>query len=179
MAQTPLSASSPGYATPGDLLTYVDARPLGDWASDTGARIDVAAFSTNAVLLAACAGASGEVESVVCRASRLLPVDLQALTGSARQFLKKIVCGRAIDDVYGRRHRSDKKPQIVEWAEKVLDEIGTGRRIFPTLESEDAGLIHYHRETVQENILRGGITQVARRYWGTRTDMIPPPPFAG
>lgn len=176
MAQTPVSGDS-AYITAAELLLFVDYRTLSDLCTDTdGPRPLKTDFSdattdlgakTQAILKAA----SGYVEMACLNGGRYTPDDLAALTGNQAQALKKLVANLALWDFYTRRPDTTmpEPPQAVE-ANRILDAVAAGEKIFGTQQAMDAGRLELTVETPIDVENRNLVTFQAERMFGRRAN---------
>lgn len=128
-------------ATVSDLVARWDQRLLADLASDTGT--PESSLSTNARVLAALEGASGQVRSAVLQGQRYTVEDLANLGPEDSAYLKDIVCGLAVLrlavcrlNVLGEQVYKDLRQDLQE----RLEELARGERIFATAQAQEAGL---------------------------------------
>lgn len=140
MSKTSNSASTP-YATPADYVNRIDWTITGDLVRTDGGQSTIEELQSDPRLAAALADASGLLESA-CLAGQFYTVaDLQSLTGNSLSFLKRIVCGLAINYVRQLRGIAEESdaPQYKE-AKAFLEQLRSGERIFAFAETEAAGL---------------------------------------
>ena len=128
-------------ATVNDLVTRWDQRIVADLASDSGQ--PAADLQSNARVLAALSGASGEVRAAVLKGRRYTLEDLQTLSADDAAYLKDLVCGLAILRLAVTRVNT-LGAETVEALRKDmrerLAELERGERIFATESAQDGGL---------------------------------------
>jgi hypothetical protein len=115
------------------------------------------------------AAASGEVEAVATKGKRYTPSDLAALTGMSLEYLKRIVCCRAIDTLSRFKSRTKGDDVNAQWAEAQLYALAVGERIFGFVESENAGLpgtVDMAPESSEYDAKR--VSKLAGRFFGSR-----------
>lgn len=174
---TPASGSSP-YCTTAQLVSCSDERAVRQLLSDVGAMVtgDLDDDPTLALFLGA---ASGLVESAASTGERYLvnadENDLTALTGNSKLFLAKMVADLALHDLWTRRKNGkpgDRPPVNVERAEKFLEQLRLGERVFGILESQQSGALDTVVETSYEVDQRRGVIVEADRFFGRRNNRI-------
>lgn len=130
------------YATPADLTTRYDVTTIKDLASDTGEPI--ADVTTDVVVLAALADASGKIDAALSVSQMYDPEDdLEALTGNSLALLKRICCQLAMAFLLGRRPEKFAQESISrakQEAEEYLEMLRRGERVFGSAAHEAAGL---------------------------------------
>lgn len=172
MAKT-VSSASTSYCTAAQFLGFFDGRTVGDLCSDTGTRIAAAALLTDANLSLALKGASGELEAAVLLGNRYTVADLQALTSTYNSgiFLARIVAGLTFRDLLRRRPDLEiQKPPQSEEAEKIIQALSMGERIFAFSETANAGATEEDVETSRDVDDRRMVTWHTRRYFGRRSN---------
>lgn len=172
---TPNSSLTP-YATQADLLARYDARTLGDWAGDTGSRIDPVSLQTDPTLLLCLQDASGDIESACLVSERYSPADLNILTNQSKALLKRLTCDIALGYLSSRRPDVD-NPYGVQYALAMekLEQLRNGQRIFSLLEQGQAGIVDDAVETPDDVQARNMTTNIGRRYFGRRSNQYYPP----
>ena len=167
MAETPLTGSS-AYASTTDMVTRYDVRTLGDLLSDTNVRLTSAQVLASTVLTALLSSAAGDIEAAVVKSRRMLPEDLQALTGNALALLVDLNCRLAMVKTLARRPLSfEVKANSPEGlALQKLDRLTEGDNIFPTSEAATAGMKVTRAHTSPTS---NDLVSVARRYFGGLT----------
>jgi len=138
---TPRSSSS-AYATPDDMAARYDARTLCDLCSDTGSRLAPTALASSPRLLQILMDASGEVEAAAFVAGAYSPGDLAAMAGTASgALLARLVCDLAMGMLFDARpDREGAAPKYAEAAEKKLEALRKGQRVFGLAAQQDAGV---------------------------------------
>lgn len=140
MAQTPLTSATP-YATNADMIIAYDVRTLGQLLSDTNTSLTSSQVANSSLLTTLLLRASGRIESACVAGRRYLPVDLNALTGAAAEFLVDLTCDLCFGLVLKRRPiLAQNPPEQVKDALMTLQALRGGDRIFPTEEAADAGM---------------------------------------
>lgn len=84
------------YASSSDMVTRIREQTLMDLVTDTGDRPESAALLTDAKLLAALADASAVIDAALVVGRRYTPDQLEALTGSSQNLLKRMTCEIAL-----------------------------------------------------------------------------------
>jgi phage gp36-like protein len=133
------------FATAADMTKRYDVRLLGDLVSDGGVRVGHPDILVDVNLQTAIEDAAGEIMTALLTGRRYSEADLHALTGNSLQFLKRINCVLALDNLYGRRPWSDdqRRMQAIDKADAArndLDSLRTGKTVLNTEEAKDAGL---------------------------------------
>jgi hypothetical protein len=173
VAQTPNSASEP-YCTPANFLVYHDwklvASLVRDDESDLPTKADLLDDGTDAgeMVVAFLMAASGELESACQVAARYSPADLAALTGAGAARLSKLVADLAFWRLSQRRQPNAADPKNVPGAVQALedlDRLRDGERIFPFVESADAGLPSVSDPDLSQQA--NPLIQEASPYFGT------------
>ena len=115
-----------------DLLARGDRRDIAELAVDSESPVDDVAISTHANVLVALEDAEGEVIANLLAGGRYTTAQLEALTGSALSFLKRMICEIALLHLY--RRRPSWKPDLLEaykkLAEMYLERLAKGDAIF-------------------------------------------------
>ncbi len=134
------------FATPADMVLFVDQRRLQQLVSDSGTpAVDL---DNNNILLALLARASEEVQAAALVGKRYTTEELQELadSGSNGYFLVGLVCDLAYGYLVQRRGTGaadmDRQAPAFNKALTTLERLKTGEYIFPltnALSQEDAG----------------------------------------
>lgn len=140
MPLTPQSNPS-AYATPADLLTYHDARSVGQLCNDTDQQLDAAAIALDPVVNGCLDAASGQVEAACTAGGRYRPDDLAALTGVSKRHLVRLVCDLAYYALTARRFPETRPDQLgfAEVAYLALERLRLGEHVFGFVETAEAG----------------------------------------
>lgn len=173
MAQT-VSSSDSSYCTAAECVQRLDNRSLGDWLADDGTRLTSAQVLASTVLAALLQGASGEFESAIMVGERYTVEDIEALIAAdtnAAEFVKDIIANLVLLRAWGRRPRtaSEPIPPMAQWADKQLELLRTGTRIFGFAETTDAGKIEHSEMTADEIRRRPLLSNKLRRFFGRRS----------
>lgn len=179
MAKTPNSNSS-SYLTAAEFLKRKDWRTIADLCSDDDRRpATAAAFLADATKLANLQAllddAAGMVEAACLKGNCYTPEDLAALTGVGQKLLYRLIAD--LTEGYAIERRPDRKrptPPAYERALELLDMLATGQRIFPTVESMDAGNPEIEVEDAAIVEDRALTTYRADRFFGRRNNRIDP-----
>lgn len=171
MPQTPLSGDDP-FLTAARLWIYRDERRVLDLLLDAdapAAKADAEDPGTvaGARLLAALAGASGEVEEYALAGGRYDPDTLAALTGNSAVRLEGLVADLAFWRLAKRRW-PDVRPEDVSGAAEALaalERLGSGETVFGTVEAAAAGVTKY---ADLDRTGEGTTVLESRRYFGNR-----------
>lgn len=170
---TPNSNAS-SYLDATTYLTRVDWRTVGDLCSDTGSRLpqqQLLGPPVNANLQAALDDASGEVEAACTVGARYDPTDLAGLTGVSQKYLFRLIATLATAYLVQRRPELNKPlPPAYEAAQKALEYLAAGGRIFGLREVQQAGNPLTYKETVGDVWARDLIVTQGRRFFGRRVD---------
>lgn len=161
------------YATANDLISFKDARHLGDLCSDDGTRQPAGALANNAKITAALDAASGEIEAALLQGKRYTASDLSTLTGNSAAYLKKLTCDIAYWILWDRKpaYRPDdhSRDRVIEACQQALKMLRTGEHIFNVTAVKEAGVpdMDYPSEaTIRENNF---VVDIARpRYYPAR-----------
>lgn len=169
-------ASSTGLLPVAEFLKRVDPLAVGKLASDVaGVPVVAGALPTNPNVLAALLDASGLFESACSVGGRYskedIAVILAAPTTAACGMMWRILTDIAWAGLFERRPNKDiPTPPSLERSLAWLDMLADGRRIFPFLQSEDAGVMEVVHVTPDDIEQRNGAVYQARAFYGTRSD---------
>jgi len=175
MAQT-LASSTALLCPVAEFLKRVDRVAVAKLASDVpGVPVDQGSLASDPNVLAALQDASGLVESACSVGGRYSQADIAAIlaapTTAACGMLYRIVADIAWAGLFERRPNKDiPTPPSMERSLTWLDMLADGKRIFPFLQSEDAGVMQRVEATVDDVDQRNGAVYQARPFWGTRSD---------
>jgi len=128
-------------ATVQDLIDRYDRALLADLARDDGTA--EANLATNARILAALRGASGEVRSAIFQGKRYTLEDLNNLPEDDQAYLKDLVCSLALLRLTAARVTTIGEETWRVLRDDVrdkLEQLASGQRIFPTAGAQEAGL---------------------------------------
>lgn len=192
MAVKSINSGLSSYCSVVQFLKRYDARTVGDLVSDDGTRVTPSGLSSNAVLLALLQEASAKVEAAAVVGNRYSPADLAefanpttvgntAMAGSnMSEFLAGIVAHLTMPLLYRRRPDATlpMMPQLEE-AERLLNALADGVKIFGFQETMDAGIMDDEIETPTDVEARQLVTYTARRLFGTRNNRMWPQPTGG
>lgn len=170
MAQTPLSQASPGYLTVAGFLLRCDQRTVADLVSDDGTPVDTSTLASNEKLIAALVDASGLVEGSAMHGGRYTPSDLAALTGVAAGRLFRLITEIAVRYLYERRPDKGPAPEMSKLAEEDLKLLRSGESVFGTVETFAAQSMDHEVETARRVEDRNGVSFMARRLFGRRSN---------
>jgi len=174
MPQT-LASSTALLCPVSEFLKRVDVSAVGKLASDMATPIAPAALATNANVLAALQDAGGLFESACSVGGRYsqqdIAVILAAPTTAACGMMWRIITDIAWAGLFERRPNKDvPTPPSLERSLQWLDMLADGRRIFPFLQSEHAGVMQVVESSVDDVETRNGAVYQARAFYGTRSD---------
>lgn len=174
MAQTLASAAVP-LCPVAEFLRRVDQAAVAKLASNTGTPVPLANLPTDPNVIAALRSASGTFEAAASVGGRYSKEDLAAILAAtntnAQALLYQIVTDLAWAALFERRPNKDlPTPASMERSLQWLDWLSDGRRIFPFLESEAAGVIQHVESSVDDVEQRNGAVYQARAYYGRRSD---------
>lgn len=174
MVQT-LASSTDLLCPVSEFIKRVDQAAIGKLASNTTTPVSAAELLTDANVIAALRDASGIFESAASVGGRYskedIAVILAAANTNAQGMLFRIVADVAWAQLFERRPNKDiPTPASMERSLQWLDYLADGRRIFPFLESEEAGHIERIESSVDDIELRNGVVYQAQAYYGVRSD---------
>jgi hypothetical protein len=180
---TPVSSLTP-YCTASILLTYYDARQVGDLLYDTtpGQRATEATIlqpvttqtppnSPAATIANAINWASGEIESACLVAGKYSVQDLQSLTGMALASLQGLCADLAFWKLVCRRYPKQEMPDAIKWAFEKLERLRSGERIFGLEDQIEAGTPYVQPDTFADIQTRDLTTFQASRFFGRRANV--------
>lgn len=167
---TQISSLTP-YCTVSDFLNRFDTNDVGLWVSEIqGQKVGAKDLLTNPKLLAALNGASGELESACVVGERYQITDLQGLVGNSLDLARDIVSWltfKRLVDIHP--YRDAREHRMVFWAEKMLEDLRNGKRIFSILENAQAENIPDPQFlTSQDLVNRNQVSVQARAFFGDR-----------
>jgi hypothetical protein len=97
-----------------------------------------------------------------------------APTTAACGMLYRILTDLAWAALFERRPNKDAPtPASMERSLAWLDDLADGKKVFPFIESEKAGVIERVEATVEDVFERNGSVVQARPFYGQRSDMTP------
>jgi len=118
------------YATPTDLMTFVDARLIGDLCEDAGNRLTPTQILADPNVAAALSAAAGTINAAVLVGARYTVAQLEAVTGDDAVFIQMLNSWLAFGVLCGRRGRDPKEqPEYVQSLE-TLEQIKKGAEMF-------------------------------------------------
>lgn len=158
------------FAAPSDLLLRIDARFLGDLASDTDDPVLQKDFGTDTVLLAVLEDASGEVESAMAVNDLYSDTDLSGLAGNSLAKLKRMTCEIAISFLMQRRpdYNPERAKAFHDRAHEALEILRKGTNIFNLGNVREAGKPSIEAPTVRQIQDLNLITDRARAAYPSR-----------
>lgn len=176
--------ASPGtdtpYCTAAELKPYIDKRALAQLVCDGGTNPYFTPpntwtgdpFTDTAVLPPILLAACGTVESACLVGAKYTADELDNLPAASKQHMIRIIAGLIMDTLRGRRTEygtSDKQMLPASWAQKELDKLRNGTRIFsiPSVQDARAGM-STRDETPTARVQRNDIVVRNRRYFGIR-----------
>lgn len=158
---TPVSNTNP-YCSAAQFLEHYDARPVGDYLSDTTGRLSPDEILTSPKLEALLKKASGLIESALLAGRRYRPDDLLALTGNSATFLVGLTADLTMWLLLNRRpNRVGPVPTQCQLALETLEQLRGGERILG-LESQVAAGETIDNVTPPDTLL----TNRAHRHFG-------------
>jgi len=176
---TPISSST-AYASAADLLNAHDAGKVGDYATDSGARLSEGQIlAPDAKVTAALLRASGEVEMACYRGERYTPTMLAALTGASAAALKGLVCDLAFYHLAKRRMPNPESVPGYKEAMEKLEALRDGELIFGLQEVADAAKMEAFDTSKDANEIYNRPSDMARRFFGRRMDDHSSNPLTG
>jgi hypothetical protein len=140
------NSASTAYVSATDALFFIDARWVGDLVNDIGVRSTN--LDANATWQAALDAAAGEIESAALAGGRYEPADLVALVTVTPPATTPLVSGRRLQALnaglaagllLSRRQPIGERPDMVRYAEEMLEQLRKGERIFGFIETQKAG----------------------------------------
>lgn len=179
MPQT-LASSTVLLCSVAEFLKRVDTSAVGKLCSDTTTPVPLANLPTDPNLIAALQDASGEFETAASLGGRYSKEDIAVILAASTTMAYGKMC-RMITDLawvylFERRPNKDMPtPPSMERSLAWLDMLADGKRIFPFLESEAAGVMERVEATVADVDARNGAVYQARDFYGQRSDRTPRP----
>ena len=163
------SSSASSYCSGAEFLLYYDVRVVGDLLADDGTQVASGSVAGNSKLAECLLAGSGDVEAACLVAERYTPTDLAALTGAADALLRRIVAALAMQYLRQRRARPDDKllPEF-EWAQKFLDRLRLGEKIFGFTEVQEAGQMAGREDSFSKRQESNGMVYQASPFFGNR-----------
>ena len=161
------SSSATRYCSGTIAVQYVDARYVGHLLSDDDNAVANADVPTHANFLAALDAASGEVEAAALAGGRYLAADLAALTGMGAALLQRLVAMLAVAGLELRRTPTQPVSELAKAADKFLERLRTGERVFAFAEVQEAAEVERIDDS-DLDVVRPLISSVASRYFGSR-----------
>jgi phage gp36-like protein len=163
------------YAEPADMTTRHDATVVASLCSDDGHEVPSEDLATDPNLLTALQDASGDVEAALLIGKRYSVEDLEGLTGNSLAKLQRITCTIAMANLLERRPvvHVQEAEKLLERAEKYLEQLRTGQRIFNLEDQLDTQLPTVDGPTSVDcariNLLPDRMT----RYFPTQVQRLP------
>lgn len=131
-------------ATPADMILRYDSRSLGDIVSDTGNRVPETSLATDPKMLKSLEAATGQFYAAILRAKRYTRLEIEALTGESKEYLKDIVCALAFWWLWRRKPYTEMNDRLrtgaEEDAKEALTMLRNGDEVFEIATSIDAGV---------------------------------------
>ncbi len=175
------ASGNSSYCSPGQFLFHYDVRSVCELLSDTGTPVSQDDVEADEKLTAILAEASGEVESAACLGQRYVidetRNDLAALTGNSAAFLAGMVAHLAMYSLWCRRPAmmmNVEPPPLFKKAEKFLEQLRLGERVFGILEAHKAAKLEAGADTAADVEARNGLVVEAGRLFGTRVNRSRP-----
>lgn len=155
------------FATGQDLITYYDARVIGDLLSDAGVRVSEAQIPSNPKVLAMLARATGEIKAALTANRRYTEDELEDLAAANDEFLKGLCVELAYGYLIQRRGTDDEIPPQVNQAKLTILGIRQGEIVLDSDEHREAGLTQSSYLTLSK---RSEVNMVAdrRRFFPAR-----------
>lgn len=174
MAQT-LASSTSLLCPVAEFLKRVDQVAVAKLASNTSTPVVIGSLPADPNVIAALQDAGGVFESAVSVGGRYSQADIAAIlaapTTNACGMLYRIITDLAWASLFERRPNKDMPtPASMERSLAWLDMLADGRRIFPFLESEAAGVMKRVETTAEDIEQRDGAVYQARSFYGIRSD---------
>ena len=165
-----LPGSDTAYCTAIDLKPYVDTRVLSTYLSDTGKPYVGDPWADTTMLPALLKSISGTLESACLVGAKYTAEELDTLPEDSKQHMFRILAGLLMDALRGRRDIiSEKESRPASWAQKELDSLRKGYRIFSIASVQDARAgMSTRDESLQKRIQRSVVTTRFHRYYGYR-----------
>ncbi len=165
-----LPGSDTAYCTADELKPFIDKRVLAAYLSDSGQPISGDPFADTTLLPDLLLSVSGTLESACLVGAKYTADELDNLTAASKNHMFRILAGLLVDALRGRRDIiSEKEARPASWAQKELESLRKGYRIFsvPAVQDARAGTTA-RDETLQARIQRNGIVTRMNRYYGIR-----------
>lgn len=174
------ASGSSAYCTAAQFIQRYDERAVRQLLSDTGAAAG-GSLSSNTVLAALLKEASGLVEAAACAGQRYVITDTQNdlsdLTGNSAELLAGLVAHITMYLLWSRRPNikpGDRPPPTWVMATDFLEQLRLGERVFGILENHQAAALDSVVETRGDVETRNGVTIIADRFFGTRSNRLRP-----
>jgi hypothetical protein len=135
---TPISSAT-AYCSPAQLMTFYDARQIGDLLQDKDRRVPEPLLTSDPNVLNALNWASGELESACIVGNKYKIADLQALTGMSAANLQGLVADLAFWKLRCRRYPDASMTDAAKWAFEKLERLRKGEAIFGLQDQASAG----------------------------------------
>lgn len=138
------------YATAADLLVRYDRRMVADLISDSG--LSDPNPTTSAVVSAALADASAEIDRAALYGKRYTLDDLALLGTAEDPTLKRMACDLAMGLLYARRGRGvpDGHQEMIDATRDALEDLRAGRHILPLDPQINAQTVSVYRPSRTE-----------------------------
>jgi len=165
-----LPGSDTAYCTADDLKPFIDKRVLAAYLSDSGQPLSGDPFADTVILPSLLLSISGTLESACLVGAKYTADELANLTAASKNHMMRILAGLLMDALRGRRDViSEKESRPASWAQKELEALRKGYRIFsvPAVQDARAGTTA-RDESPPARQARNAITTRFNRYYGYR-----------
>lgn len=162
------------YATLADLINRFDQRTIAGLVSD--GHEEAGDLANNTKISTALSIGSGMINSAVMVADLYTAEQLADLAGDDLALLVHINCCLAMGVLLGRRpekYGDDGVARLVEWADKMLDDLRKGVRIFNIQQTKDAGLPTIDGPTAVEYANLNLMPDRVQRFYPSRSSRLP------
>ena len=149
---TPVSTSTSAWATGDDLVSYYDAKTIGQMLADDGSAVAAASVPDHAIVTRCLKLASGEVDSALMHCKRYSQADLESLADPSLEHLKHITCAVAVWHLQQRRlgANPERSEALRKQAEAHLERLRKGELVLNLDPQKAAGLIEHVEYTANQ-----------------------------
>jgi phage gp36-like protein len=164
------------YAEVTDLTARYDIRDIADLSTDDGEPQDHDNLQSNAMILAALADASAEIDAALLAGGRYTTEQLDDLPARSKQYLISIVCSLAMAALFERRGEAFDKDRIERMTKRgreAIDSLRKGQNILGLPEVIDAGRVMTTGPKAIDIENRNDLTQRMSRYFPGAAQRLP------
>lgn len=144
-AMDPVTTSTSAWATGDDLVSYYDAKTIGQMLSDDGTVVAASSVPDHAIVTRCLKLATGEVDAALMHCNRYSQAQLEALTDPSLEHLKHITCAVAVWHLQQRRMGTnpERAEAFRKQAQEDLERLRKGEIVLNVDELKLAGLIDH------------------------------------